>query len=62
METGALREIVYVGMYTRYIVELDDGTPLAAVAQNRTGTSSEVHERRGQRVSVSWHTESEVPL
>lgn len=62
VETGALREIVYVGMYTRYIIELDDGTPLAAVVQNRSGSSSAVREQRGQRVSVSWHTESEVPL
>jgi putative spermidine/putrescine transport system ATP-binding protein len=62
VETGALREFVYVGMYTRYIVELDDGAVITAVQQNRSGYSAEVHERRGQRVSVSWRTESAVPL
>ncbi len=62
VETGALREIVYVGMYTRYIVELDDGTAITSMQQNRSDYSPEAHERRGERVSVSWRTESEVSL
>jgi putative spermidine/putrescine transport system ATP-binding protein len=62
VETGVVREIVYVGMYTRFLVELNDGTLVTSVQQNLHEYSAEVHERRGQRVTVSWRAESAVPF
>jgi putative spermidine/putrescine transport system ATP-binding protein len=61
-EHGILREVVYVGMYTRYLVELGDGTTIVAVQQNHSDYSTEIHERAGERVAVTWRSEIEVPL
>ena len=48
---GVIREVVYVGMSTRFIVDLDAGATLIAVQQNSHATSSEVNAMRGQRVT-----------
>jgi putative spermidine/putrescine transport system ATP-binding protein len=61
-EHGILREVVYVGMYTRYLVELGDGTAIVSVQQNHSDYSTEIHERAGERVIVTWRSEAEVPL
>jgi putative spermidine/putrescine transport system ATP-binding protein len=55
-ETGRIRDVVYVGMFTRYIVELDSGGELTVVRQNLE-TSSEVLESRGKRVRLEWRPE-----
>ena len=59
---GVIREVVYVGMSTRFIVDLDAGATLIAVQQNSHATSSEVNSMRGQRVTLMWNTEHEVPV
>jgi putative spermidine/putrescine transport system ATP-binding protein len=51
---GRVRDVVYLGMYTRYLVELDEETDLTVVQQNLTTTSMEVHRARGQRVLLVW--------
>ena len=33
-QLGAVREVVYLGSVTRYVVELDDGETLVALRQN----------------------------
>jgi putative spermidine/putrescine transport system ATP-binding protein len=53
-EPGRIREVVYVGMFTRYIVDLDSGGELAVVRQNLETSSSEVAEARGSRVRLEW--------
>jgi putative spermidine/putrescine transport system ATP-binding protein len=53
-ERGRIREVVYVGMVTRYIVELDQGGELTVVSQNLETTSAEVLEARGRRVTLDW--------
>jgi len=60
--TGTIREVVYVGMSTRYVVVLDAGSTLIAVQQNSHATSSEVNAMRGQRVTLMWNTEHEVQV
>jgi putative spermidine/putrescine transport system ATP-binding protein len=40
-ESGAVREVVYVGMITRYIVDLDAGGELVVVRQNLETSSQE---------------------
>jgi putative spermidine/putrescine transport system ATP-binding protein len=59
---GVIHEVVYVGMATRFIVDLDAGGSLIAVQQNSHATSSEVNSMRGQRVTLMWNTEHEVAV
>jgi putative spermidine/putrescine transport system ATP-binding protein len=54
VEEGRIRDVVYVGMVTRYLVELDAGGELTVVSQNLESTSTEVLSRRGSRVRLSW--------
>ena len=56
-ETGRIRDVVYVGMVTRYAVELDDGGMLMVIRQNLETTSSEALEARGRRVRLAWRPE-----
>jgi putative spermidine/putrescine transport system ATP-binding protein len=62
-ETGVVREAVYVGMITRYIVELDSGGELVVVKQNLETSSAEVLAARGKRVRLEWKPEHtyEIP-
>jgi putative spermidine/putrescine transport system ATP-binding protein len=56
-EPGHIRDVVYVGMFTRYIVELDSGGELTVVRQNLETSSSEALESRGRRVRLEWRPE-----
>jgi putative spermidine/putrescine transport system ATP-binding protein len=53
-ETGRIRDVVYVGMVTRYIVELDSGGELVVVRQNLETSSQQALEARGRRVRLDW--------
>jgi putative spermidine/putrescine transport system ATP-binding protein len=52
---GVVRDVVYLGLYTRYLVELEGGGDLVVVEQNLRTTSMEVLQSRGQPVRLSWH-------
>jgi ABC-type Fe3+/spermidine/putrescine transport system ATPase subunit len=54
VEDGRVRDVVYVGVLTRYHVELDRGGELMVVKQNLETSSSEALEARGRRVRVEW--------
>ena len=56
-EPGRIRDVVYVGMFTRYVVELDSGGELTVVRQNLETSSSQVAEARGSRVRLEWRPE-----
>jgi putative spermidine/putrescine transport system ATP-binding protein len=56
-ELGRIRDVVYVGMFTRYIVELDSGGELTVVRQNLETSSQEALESRGKRVRLDWRPE-----
>jgi len=49
---GKVAEAVFVGMFTRYLVELDDGTRLTVVRQNDASPLIV-----GTRVNLSWRDE-----
>ena len=53
-EPGRVRDVVYVGMVTRYVVELDSGGELVVVRQNLETSSQEALEAQGMRVRLSW--------
>jgi len=57
VETGRIREVAYVGMFTRYIVELDSGGELSVVEQNLETSSQEALESKGRRVRLEWRPE-----
>ena len=56
-EPGAVREVVYVGMVTRYVVDLDAGGELVVVRQNLETSSQEALAEQGKRVRLSWRPE-----
>jgi putative spermidine/putrescine transport system ATP-binding protein len=56
-ELGRIRDVVYVGMFTRYVVELDSGGELTVVKQNLETSSRDVLESRGKRVRLEWRPE-----
>jgi putative spermidine/putrescine transport system ATP-binding protein len=55
---GTVREVVYVGMSTRFVVDLAVGGTLSAVQQN-TETLVDLGHLRGQDVQLAWNTEHE---
>jgi putative spermidine/putrescine transport system ATP-binding protein len=57
VEPGRIRDVVYVGMFTRYIVELDSGGELTVVRQNLETSSQEALESKGRRVRLEWRPE-----
>jgi putative spermidine/putrescine transport system ATP-binding protein len=54
---GRIRDVVYLGMHTRYLVELDAGGDLTVVAQNLEGTSTEMLAAKGRAVRLVWSPE-----
>jgi putative spermidine/putrescine transport system ATP-binding protein len=56
-EAGTVREVVYVGMVTRYVVDLDSGGELVIVRQNLETSSQEALSDQGKRVRLSWRPE-----
>jgi putative spermidine/putrescine transport system ATP-binding protein len=61
-EPGTVREVVYVGSVTRYLVDLDAGGELTVVRQNLEATSQDVLEARGKRVRLEWKPEHTYAL
>jgi putative spermidine/putrescine transport system ATP-binding protein len=56
-ETGHIRDVVYLGPLTRYIVALDGGGELVALQQNLESSSAQALEQRGKRVRLDWRPE-----
>jgi putative spermidine/putrescine transport system ATP-binding protein len=56
-EPGVVREVVYVGMFTRFVVDLDAGGELVVVRQNLETSSQEALAEQGKRVRLSWRPE-----
>jgi len=54
---GRVRDVVYLGLYTRYLVELDGGGDLVVVEQNLRSTSMDVMRVRNQEVRLTWKKE-----
>jgi putative spermidine/putrescine transport system ATP-binding protein len=59
---GRIRDVVYLGPVTRYVVELDDGTEIVAVAQNLETSSQDALEQRGREVRAQWRREHTFTL
>ena len=61
-EPGVVREVVYVGSVTRYLVDLDSGGELVVVRQNLELSSDEVQAARGRHVRLAWKPEHTYEL
>jgi putative spermidine/putrescine transport system ATP-binding protein len=60
--TGRVREVVYLGAVTRYIVELDGGGELVVMQQNLTTSSMEALQVRGKAVGLRWDRSNNRPV
>jgi putative spermidine/putrescine transport system ATP-binding protein len=54
---GKVRDVIYLGLYTRYLVELKGGGDLVVVEQNLNTTSMDAMKARGESVCVFWKKE-----
>jgi len=54
---GKVRDVIYLGLYTRYLVELEGGGDLVVVEQNLKSTSMDVMKAKGQQTRLSWKKE-----
>jgi putative spermidine/putrescine transport system ATP-binding protein len=51
---ACVRDVVYLGLYTRYLMELQDGSDLVVAQQNLNTTSMDALAVRGQQVRLIW--------
>ncbi len=59
---GTVRDVVYLGVVTRYIVALEQGAELVVVQQNLTTSSMEALEAKGRRVALVWDRQHNRPI
>jgi putative spermidine/putrescine transport system ATP-binding protein len=60
--TGHVREVVYLGAVTRYVVDLDAGGSLVVMEQNLSTSSMEALEVRGEAVRLTWNRSNNRPV
>lgn len=51
---GTIRDVIYLGMYTRYLVDTEAGIDLTVVVQNLESTATDVYAARKRPVKVLW--------
>jgi putative spermidine/putrescine transport system ATP-binding protein len=61
-EPGRIEEVTYLGVVTRYVVELEAGGRLTVVRQNLETAAADVLGARGKSVSVAWRAEQTVDI
>jgi len=59
---GRIRDVIYLGMHTRYGVEIDPGGHLVVVEQNRDARSIDLLAARGRRVRLCWPSSHNQPV
>jgi putative spermidine/putrescine transport system ATP-binding protein len=60
--SGHVREVVYLGAITRYIVQLDVGGELVVMQQNLTTSSMEALQVRGKAALLVWERKNNRPV
>jgi putative spermidine/putrescine transport system ATP-binding protein len=60
--SGTVRDVVYLGADTRYIVALDAGGELVVTEQNVDASSAEAHAAHGRSVRLIWRRRHMLPL
>ena len=59
---GVVRDVIYLGLFTRYLVEIEGGADLVVVEQNLKTTSMDVLAAKGQKVRLHWHKDHINPV
>ena len=62
VESGRIDDVIYLGVVTRYVIELDAGGTVIAVSQNRETAAADELEARGRRVAVSWRDDQSFEI
>lgn len=52
--TGIIRDVIYLGINTRYVVDLDMGGEMIVVEQNLRVNSVDVASSKGRKVALVW--------
>jgi len=60
--SGRIHDVVYLGMHTRYVVEIDGGRMLTVIEQNVDAAAGDVHAARGRNVQLAWASAHNRPL
>jgi putative spermidine/putrescine transport system ATP-binding protein len=60
--SGHVREVVYLGAVTRYVVELDDGPVLTALRQNLETSAEDARAQRGRAVQIAYDPGQLAPV
>ena len=60
--SGTIREVVYLGPDTRYIVALDAGGELVVTQQNLATSSMEALAAQGRAVRLIWKRQHDLPV
>jgi putative spermidine/putrescine transport system ATP-binding protein len=60
--TGSIRDVIYLGSDTRYVVALDAGGQLVVTAQNLTISSMEALAAQGRSVRLIWKRQYNFPV
>jgi putative spermidine/putrescine transport system ATP-binding protein len=59
---GTIREVVYLGPDTRYLVALDAGADLVVTQQNLATSSTEALAQQGKAVRLVWKRQHQLPV
>ncbi len=59
---GRIRDVVYLGPDTRYIVVLDAGAELVVTRQNLATSSTEALAQQGKAVRLIWKRQHDLPI
>jgi putative spermidine/putrescine transport system ATP-binding protein len=59
---GTIRDVVYLGPDTRYVVALDAGASLVVTQQNLATTSTEALAQQGKAVRLVWKRQHQLPI
>lgn len=57
---GVVRDVIYLGLYTRYLVELEGGGDLVVIEQNLKTTSTDATKIKNQKTRLLWKKEHVV--
>jgi putative spermidine/putrescine transport system ATP-binding protein len=61
VEAGTIRDVVYVGVFTRFIIDLDAGGELVVARQNEQSPET-THASGGTRVRIAWLPDQTITI
>ncbi len=61
-EPGRIEDVIYLGVVTRYLIELEDGGMLIAVRQNLETAAAGALQAKGRHVVVSWREDQRFEI